>query len=213
MESSTFHSSTQSIISILAANKNLQYCINGCLPFVGQDLRHKDFVLLTINTIARGISLLPPLGNHETTTQCDCTKNPEHVLQQDFCRVLATGYQREQQRHLQAFAILASGLKFDAPITLRRLCETCQLGYDVLLCARTSSGKSLLEVLVRTVTSNWKGLKVFHQHNNVVDVVERQVQSFFSINAKDLRDSRVALYFQHYRGECLLIVLAAMDHS
>jgi hypothetical protein len=210
MENSTFHSSTQSILCIIAANKNHESCINGCLTFVRQDLHHKGFVVETINAIARGISLLPPLADHETTTQCECAKKPDHVLQQDFCNLLATGYKREQERHLQAFAILASGFDFDAPISLEKLCETCQLEINVLLDARTGSGKSLLDVLIRTLMAIWMVSENHYESSFVENLVASCIISF-SIPNDD--HSNFVQPSRPHNIEGSFVVLAAIDRG
>ncbi|KAG5664903.1 hypothetical protein KAF25_008637 [Fusarium avenaceum] len=208
IEGSTFQSSTQSILCKLAANKNHESCINECLTFVRQDLYHEGFVVETTNAIAFGISYIPPLANHETTRKCECAKRPFRVLQQDFCSLLATGYKREQERHLQAFAILASDLEFDAPITLKRLCETCQLEDDVLLDAMTGSGKFLLDVLVRTFM--WTLFANPYPLESVVTLLGNHIALFFGLKFTDKVNSKLGST-QDQLDDSLLIINTASD--
>ncbi|KAM0187004.1 hypothetical protein ACHAPA_002872 [Fusarium lateritium] len=206
MESPTSHSSTQTILCMIAANKDHENCINGCLTVVGQDLHHKGFVVETINAIARGIPFLPPIANHETTRPCECAKKPSFVLQQDFCNLLVTGYKREQERHIQAFAILASRHDFVGRITLKSLYETCQLQVDqldigCLVNARTSSGKSLLDVLILVFMPYWKtGFENDIKSTSVEDLLGSQIRSFFRY---DIGDPSYAKFDRRSNGNML----------
>lgn len=210
IEGSTFQSSTQPILYIIAANKNHESCINECLTFVGKDLHHEGFVGETIKAIARGISYIPPLVNHETTRQCECAEKPYHVLQQDFCSLLATGYKREQERHLQAFAILASGLTFDTPITLKKLCETCQLEDHVLLDAMTGSGKFLLDVLVRTLMSDWTAFAKQQVPGFVLTLLGSHIALFFDLKFTEKVNYKLRST-QDQLDDGLLIINTASD--
>lgn len=192
------------------ANKKHESCINGCLAFVGQDLHHEGFVVETINAIARGISYIPPLANRETTRQCQCAKRPDHVLQQDFCSLLATAYKREQEGHLQAFPILASRLGSDAPVTLEKLFETCQLEDYVLIDAMTGSGKFLLDVLVRTLMSDWTAFAKQQLPGSAKRLLRNHIASFFGLMFTDRVNSKLGST-QDQLDDSLLIINTASD--
>ncbi|KAI6775956.1 hypothetical protein HG530_002714 [Fusarium avenaceum] len=153
--------------------------------FIGvRDLDHGDFVREIAFGIAHGISFLPPLEANGTRELCKCANIQDLVLQEDFCNILATGYRRDEERHIQAFAYLACSLQFDAPITLRQLSETCELEASVLLGARTSSGKSLLDVLVRRFTWDWTTFESRQVSANIAELLGGRIETFFCIQFK-----------------------------
>jgi hypothetical protein len=204
---------TQQVLCIIAANKEHECCVNQCLNFVRQDLNHEDFVREIARGIARGIPFLPPLEVNGTKELCKCANTQGHVLQQDFCNILTTGYRRDEERHIQAFAYLACGLQFNAPVPLSRLSETCQLEASVLLSARTASGKSLLDVLVRKFMSDWMTFESRQVLANIPELVGRRIEIFFCIQFKAEAIPELESPFLDVQADGLLDVLAVTDRS
>jgi hypothetical protein len=204
---------TQQVLCIIAANKEHECCVNQCLNFVRQDLNHEDFVREIARSIARGIPFLPPLEVNGTKELCKCANTQGHVLQQDFCNILTTGYRRDEERHIQAFAYLACGLQFNVPVTLSRLSETCQLEANVLLSARTASGKSLLDVLVRTFMSDWMTFESRQVLANIPELVGGRIEIFFCIQFKAEAIPELESPFLDVQADGLLDVLAVTDRS
>ncbi|KAF5019806.1 hypothetical protein F66182_8175 [Fusarium sp. NRRL 66182] len=156
MEHSKTSNDLRLAVHFLAANNSYMVSLKRCLPLVRRELNHETLVRDVMVAIASGLEYWPPLlETEEAGLPCECAKNAHYQLREDVCKLLSTGYQPGLQPHLRAFALLAIHLEDDIPMTtIGRLCQECQTDAHVLMNAVTSTGKSLMDILLKGLSSS-----------------------------------------------------------
>ncbi|KIL92173.1 hypothetical protein FAVG1_04580 [Fusarium avenaceum] len=84
---------------------------------------------------------------------------------------------------------------------------------SVLLSARTNSGKSLLDVLIRRFMSEWTAVESHQGLTNIAEFMGRRIETFFCIQFKAEAVPELGSPFLDVQTDGLLDVLAVTDRS
>lgn len=172
---------SRSLLHILIAKKEHETCCYRCLVRVIPLLDHLSLAEQVMTMIARGIEYYPSLGETSGEKGCSCANELFHGLEEDICKLLASGYRRRDRPYFAMFATVATELKDGyLSTTVVVLCRTFGIPIYTLFQLRTDSGRSLFDLLIRAV-------------------LRRPVDWYYETQAR--KDIDLSQFFRGYAGQ------------